>query len=99
MRSTNDAPAAAVVLEDNFARFSRNAMRKGARCNSLIAFNALFEVSLRLSVLFSLQQRGKTHERHHRIVITFSARLKTSSVVFSGAEVGEVTSLSRADDI
>lgn len=75
-------------------------MRKGTRFIELIAFNALFDVSLiTLDHHWATWKSGDTHERHQNMVITFSANSYTTLLAFSGRAFGERRNWDKDEDI
>jgi len=74
-------------------------MRKGTRSIELIAFKALFDVSLITLEQGVIRKSEDTHERHQNMVITFSANSYTTLLAFSGRAFGERRNWDKDEDI
>lgn len=78
---------------------ARKDIRKGISWMSLMAFSALFEVSLLKLDISAKEELLQTHERHQRTVITFSENSYTIFFAFSGDCLGFSRNWERRDDI
>lgn len=82
-------PAAFTGDIESLSREARKDIRNGTRVMSLIALSALLDVSLDfLSDYPAYAHDQGTHDRHHRMVMTFSANSYMSFLAFSGADFG-----------
>jgi hypothetical protein len=83
------APAEVISADGSLSREAKNDIKKGMRWTSLMAFNALFEVSLQLIYNTTRIYDQGTHERHHSVVITLSENSYISFCVLPGEGFGD----------